>query len=277
MVRDLVYVRAPSRRLRPFVASLGYYACARLPGARETRVPDGDTSLVINLAADRTTYFDGPGLDVAQAHHCGAAALVGPYDHPVALNAAEQASMVLVAFRLGGARPFFGVDGDGLAHPLIELGDLWGRDGTTVAERLAAAPTPAAVLDGVEAALLAQLAHAVHPPALDPVVTRAAAGLDRGLPVAAVGDRLGVSPRLLRRRFAAHVGLPPKRWARLRRTQRLLAALSEADGPVDWAGAAATFGFSDQAHLIQEVRAFTGRTPLAYRPRSVVARNHIPW
>jgi methylphosphotriester-DNA--protein-cysteine methyltransferase len=72
-----------------------------------------------------------------------------------------------------------------------------------------------------------------------------------------VGAELGLSPRTFTRRFRDHTGLTPKRFARIQRLQRLLAAVEPAH-PVDWARLAAEHGYCDQAHLIDDFRELTG-------------------
>jgi AraC-like DNA-binding protein len=74
----------------------------------------------------------------------------------------------------------------------------------------------------------------------------------------------GVSARQLERQFAIHVGLSPKRFLRVLRFQRVLAALREPTGTSNWADVAAQHGFYDQAHFINDFKAFTGETPGAW-------------
>ena len=90
-----------------------------------------------------------------------------------------------------------------------------------------------------------------------------------------MGEELGLSPRTFTRRFRDRTGLTPKRFARIQRLQRMLAAV-EPGRPVDWAALAAGHGYCDQAHLIDDFRDLTGVTPGAYRPRSAAERNHLP-
>jgi AraC-like DNA-binding protein len=72
----------------------------------------------------------------------------------------------------------------------------------------------------------------------------------------------GVSARQLERQFAVHVGLSPKRFLRVLRFQQVLAALREpAPAQSGWAHVAARHGFYDQAHFINDFKAFTGETP----------------
>lgn len=73
-------------------------------------------------------------------------------------------------------------------------------------------------------------------------------------------DQLALSERQLRRRFAAAVGISPKRYAR---TMRIRRAIALARPHRSWAAIATAAGFYDQAHMIAEFRAVAGATPEA--------------
>jgi AraC-like DNA-binding protein len=78
-----------------------------------------------------------------------------------------------------------------------------------------------------------------------------------------IGDlsrELGWSRKRIAARFRDHIGLTPKRAARLLRFERAR-ELAESAARPDWAGIAREAGYFDQAHLINEFRSFTGRTP----------------
>ena len=90
-----------------------------------------------------------------------------------------------------------------------------------------------------------------------------------------VTSRVDVLPKRFVRRFRDQIGLTPKRFARVRRLQRLLGAVAR-DAGVEWAEAAAEHGYYDQAHLIHDFRELTGITPTAYRPRAANEWNHVP-
>ena len=88
--------------------------------------------------------------------------------------------------------------------------------------------------------------------------------VDRPLPdaprIADAAKSVGVSPRHLRRAVARVAGESPKYLQRLHRFNRLIAEVDEVERPA-WASLAVGHGFYDQAHLIGEVRSFTGLTP----------------
>ena len=81
-----------------------------------------------------------------------------------------------------------------------------------------------------------------------------------------------VTRRHLERLFQDEVGLRLKQVARITRIQSVLAVL-RARPSDSGAEIAARFGYSDQAHLIHECRALTGRTParLTSTERSLAA------
>jgi len=253
----------PPPPLVPFVTALYRYD-ADLDGGLELALPTGRQQLTINLAEDEQRWYDGAGF--ARLHRLPAATVSGASAVPVCIDTAEQRQVIGVSFAPGGGYPFFGTP-DTVGH--VPLDALWGADGATLAERLRACPTPAVQLRTVADLLLARLRAGP-----DPLVRTAAAALERGMPVAAVADRLGRTDRGLTRRFAARTGYTPKRYARIRRFQR--AAAVAAYGESDWARLAADCGYVDQSHLIHDFRAFASVTPGRYRPRAPLMPNHLP-
>jgi transcriptional regulator GlxA family with amidase domain len=83
---------------------------------------------------------------------------------------------------------------------------------------------------------------------------------DPALRVDQLARELALSERQLRRRFAAAVGISPKRYAR---TMRIRRAIALARPHRSWAAIATAAGFYDQAHMIAEFRAVAGATPEA--------------
>ena len=80
--------------------------------------------------------------------------------------------------------------------------------------------------------------------------------------VGALTDAAGVSGNHLATQFKSHVGVTPKRVARIYRFARLILSV-DARRPVDWSQLAQTAGYFDQAHFSREFKDFTGHTPTA--------------
>jgi methylphosphotriester-DNA--protein-cysteine methyltransferase len=152
---------------------------------------------------------------------------------------------------------------------VTDLAELW--DAMTVRHleaALAAAPDAAARRRLLSRAVACRLAAAGPP---DPAVLGAVRLLSQ--PRAAVGEaawHAHLSGRQLRRRFADHVGLPPKTLQAVLRFQRLRERLeSPHAAPVTLARAAADCGYFDQAHLCHDSARLAGITPSELlRPRS---------
>jgi AraC-like DNA-binding protein len=73
----------------------------------------------------------------------------------------------------------------------------------------------------------------------------------------------GLTRQQFARRFCAAAGLPPKLFARITRFQALVHALLSTDVS-RWASVSPAVGFYDQAHMINEFRAFADSPPTVF-------------
>jgi AraC-like DNA-binding protein len=221
------------------------------------------------LYEDEFRTYHGPDRNVRRTT---GAVLGGPSSQSTVIDTLEQRCLVSVNFKLGGARPFFTTPLGETRDQLVDLDQLWARDGALLREQLLEARAPEAMFRVMETALLK---HMANPEAPDPAIPWAARALERGTAVSGVTSELGLLPKTFVRRFRAQTGLSPKRFARVRRLQRMLGSLGD-PAAADWSEIAAAHGYADQAHLIHDFRDLTGLTPTAYRPRSAQEHNHVP-
>jgi len=251
-----VTIRPRSPGLQPFIDSISYIE-SDLPMALERILPRGGVDLMVNFHEDAFRTYHGHGNDAIRSTH--GAVLGGPSSQSTVIDTREMRCLMNVTFRFGGAWPFFRMPLEETHNQLVELDQVWGRDGATLRERLLDARPLEAKFQVLEGILLAHLSRAQ---ALDPLIPFAISAFGRGIPVAATASRLGQLPKSFVRRFRGQTGLSPKRFSRILRMQRLLRAASSS-GEVDWADLAAEHGFTDQAHMIHEFREFTSLTPTA--------------
>jgi AraC-like DNA-binding protein len=253
--------------LAPFVKSFHYHE-ANFPFALERIMPNGQAHLMVNLAEDEFRTYDParPGQMVRKA----GAVLAGPHARPTIIDTREQGWLAAVEFRCGGAARFFSMPMTEVCNQIESLDTLWGRDGMLLRERLLEAPEPRLKFRVFEELLLQFLKSKY-----DPAIQYAIAALEAGMPLSQVAIRLGLLPRTLERRFSSQVGMPPKRFARVRRLQRVLRAVRRSTEPV-WHELAADHGYADQAHLVHEFRELAGVTPCGYKPHSNRRSNHVP-
>ncbi len=261
-----LFHRPPSPALAPYVETLWACVAPGLPHRRERHLPSPEVQIIVNLDADRLSWDDGPRFE--RRHRLPGAAVSGPFDRPIGLDTRDQRRVVGAVLRPGVGPAVLGVPLEAVAGTHVPLDEL--PRFADLRLRLLEAP-PGRVLATFDARLTARLAPGPH----DRAMRAACRALDRGAAVAAVAEAQGISPRTLRRRFAAAVGLTPRRYGRLIRFQRAVARI--AAGPIsDWAGLAVELGYFDQAHFVRDFRAFAGVTPSAWHPRSMSDANHAP-
>jgi AraC-like DNA-binding protein len=196
-------------------------------------LPDGSTDLVVDA---------------------GGVWVVGVMSRARVLTLARPVAMTGVRLAPWAAFAVLGVPAHELRDRRLPVRDL-GLRGRALAD----------ALDGARDrdAVAARLRAVTAPTAIDRRLPRAIAGLAApDTRVAAVARALDLSERQLERLLLHHVGLGPKRLARIARLHTALAIARRGE----LADAAATAGYADQAHMARDIRALTGTTASALVP-----------
>lgn len=239
----------------------------------ERVLPNGVLELILSLGVPQRVLHDGRRF--TPYRRAWVAGLQrGPLDISAAPDAAGPTSLVGIRFAPGGAKPYL----DGAMDALTDGVHEWeGREARWVEglrERLFEAEDDLARLEAVETALLQRR---LRGPPMDPRVRFALGWMQRapaGLGVAQLCRTLGMSRKHLHSLFRRDVGLPPKSLQRILRFQSVLRAVESGGEPL-WADLAHCCGYSDQAHLIHDFRAFAGVTPTRYLRSRTVDPNHL--
>ncbi len=247
--------------LAPFVLSIWVYR-GEHEHALERILPSPALQLLVNLDEDALRAYRGEGW---RDENCiGGVGVIGLRSGPCAIDTREQRHIAGVAFRPGGAWPFLGgVPAHELRDMELDLSELWGVAGRRLREAALEADSDDAVLSVLEHTLLHQLGD----DRADRATTHAVRSLGAGARVRETAAALGIPPATFRRRFAARVGTSPKRFARLARLHRTLRAIDRRE-QLSWAELAFAQGFTDQSHLIRELKVLGGLSPSEYAPRS---------
>jgi AraC-like DNA-binding protein len=260
-----VVLRRPGPPLDGLVRAITYQAGEQPRTSVEKILPVPGASLWINLNRDEFRSFD----EFGRVMRVPGAMLAGPTSRAAVIEFEQGRAHISVTFALGAAGCFFVPPLDVTRDLQVPLGEVWGRTGAAVRERVLEAATPQDALAVVEGVLLGALTGL-----RDHLVVAACEALSAGTAVGKVAADLGVLPRTLRRRFTAQVGLSPKRFARVQRLQRVVRDL-DGRSSVDWAGVAARHGYADQPHLVGEFRQLVGVTPTEYLRSRVDGPNHL--
>ena len=270
----LYLARSPATPLDQAVAHVWYCRNTAGPRTLERVLPIGGAQLVVNLQEDQTRTYTLGRAGRPECRSTSGSILSGLGTRYQIIDTAEQEYVVVVSFLPGGTLPFFRVPAHHLQDLDVSLDALWGGSQTArLRDELLAAADPAAALAALEAALRrAWRDRAVHA-----AVAHAVGDFRRHADVARVGtvtDRVGMSARRFAERFAADVGVTPKRYCRLLRFQHALRQ-AHADTPISWVDVAVSSGYYDQAHFIRDFQAFSGLTPTAYHSARTAFQNHV--
>lgn len=241
---------------------------------RECILPSGTIEMVVNLADDEFTIYDGSRA-VVRHRLCGAI-VSGTYTQPFVIDSRNHAAIVGVHFRPGGALPFLRVPASELVDLHVKLRELWGDAATELRDRLCAAATPAARFRILETVLAQRLeGRSECHPAVQWGLASIRAGAVSTMRELAQGS--GLSQRRFIEAFATQVGLTPKAYSRVLRFQRAR-AMVPTEGPVDWGRIALACGYFDQSHMNLDFRTFARLSPTAYARyrRADALPNHVP-
>jgi AraC-like DNA-binding protein len=261
----------PRPPLSDFVEMLWQYDGPDPPHARERCLPTGTVEIVVSLRDDARTY------DRRNAYRprgfCGPL-VCGAHSGFFVVDTADQASTMGVHFRPGGAFPFVGPAGE-LRDALVPLEALWGADAAQLRDRLLDATTAEARFRVLEQALLARATKPLGRHSAVAFALEQFRSVPQRLTVSEAARRSGLSQRRFIRAFDEEVGLTLKLFCRIQRFQRVLWLVQDRQG-VEWADVALECGYVDQAHLINDFRAFSGVTPTGYLAGWGDRFNHLP-
>jgi AraC-like DNA-binding protein len=263
---------SPAAELLPYIDHYWFAGTSADESSAGAQFPAGGVVVLFNLGPPQALLDRPQGsptwFDIAWVS--------GERARPLHLASPDGARLVGIAFRPGGARPFFDRPLSEFTDRVVLLGDVWSRELLDpVLDRLRAVDAarrdaPAPLFHIVEQALLLRLdiARSVGLGLVGAAVRRLAV-CGPGASVRTVAEDLGVSTRYLRRVFQDTVGLGPKTLHRVLRFQRLIGRIHAMDAPgddleLDWSALALSCGYFDQSHMIRDFRLMTDLRPTDY-------------
>ncbi|HEY2362697.1 MAG TPA: helix-turn-helix transcriptional regulator [Candidatus Angelobacter sp.] len=268
------FTHIPQPPLSSFVDLFWFYdGYSPGPHSKERLMPDGSIELVINLQLDEARIYDREKLD--QYTRLPGALLCGPHSSVFVIDTAQQASVIGIHFKPGGAFPFFKMPAGELHNLHVSLEDLWGHEAGLLRERLLEARMPEKKIQVLEQCLLKQ----AFKPLERHRAVDCALGLFRNIHTAPamteLAGHIGISSRRFIQLFSNEVGLTPKLFARVRRFQQVLQRI-RTNADFSWVDMAASCGYFDQAHFIHDFKEFSGINPTAYLAQKTDHLNHVP-
>jgi AraC-like DNA-binding protein len=251
----------PTGLLADFVDNFWLYEGYQAEHVNERILPTATMELVINLRENVLRIYDAEPPNRCVRY--SATVVSGAYWKGFVSDMEEEAFIMGVHFKPGGAFPFLGVPAHELTDTHVDLETLWGPASMRLRERLCEASNAAERFQVLEDALISHLfcpmeRHYAVATAFETFAKRVDATV-RG-----IAKNIGLSERRFIQVFNAEVGVTPKLFNRVRRFQRTRGLIHRQEEAPDWAGIALECGYFDQSHLIRDFQEFAGISPAAY-------------
>jgi AraC-like DNA-binding protein len=252
----------PGSILSDFVDNFWLYEGYEAKHGNERILPTGTIELVINLRENELRIYDAE-----QPNRCSrysGAIVSGAYGKGFITDSEEEAFIIGVHFKPGGAFPCLGNPADELADTHVDLETLWGSSAIRLRERLCEAANVAERFYLLEESLIR---HLFRPLEHHYAVSTALEifGRQNNVTVRDIARSIGLSQRRFIQVFKAEVGVTPKLFSRVQRFQRARAIIHRQEKAADWTDLAIECGYFDQSHLIREFLEFASLSPAAYR------------
>lgn len=224
-------------------------------GCPQAVLPDGRPELVVHLG-DPFELVDAGDRAIRQP----AFMFAGQLTSQLLLRPTGRVAVVGVRFHPHGAASLLGAPQHEFTGFPLGLDDLQ----PALQRDLAIVEPFGADLPRAAAAVQHALIKWVNPARLDARIRFAVEAIGRvhgRLSIDRLSAAAGITRRHLERRFLDHVGITPKRLARIARFQQALHILERDDVEQSGAETAATCGYSDQSHFIRDFRRLAGCSP----------------
>ncbi len=252
--------RVPAPPLDRFIDDI--YCLTGVPRRRRMNVPPMPSAhLLVNLGGPVRLWDSDPSMPPSVFTDGW---FMGVWTRRFVVEYPARVWVVGVHFKPWGISPFVDVPASELRDRWVPVDAVWQRSLDRLRNQIGDIRSAAEALRVVEEELRSRLAETPSR-GLD-LVLRTGGCLERphgAVPVAALAAGAGVSGNHLATQFKAHVGVTPKRVARIYRFARVILSV-DALRAVDWAGLAHSAGYFDQAHFAREFKDFTGHTPTGY-------------
>lgn len=197
--------------------------------------------------------------------------LLGPSTESITLNDSAPSLRLGIKFKPGALYALFGIEGGAVLNTSIPLPDLEeALPYSALEDALAGTDKHESIIKLFNRFFLRRAELARHDGHYE-LMTKAAQLMDHYIEVQDwmelgtqnLATKLNCSKRTLERAFGRITGVTIKQYQTMQKLDALFVFLNQ-ESNMDWASVAERFNFSDQAHLIRQLRTTLGKTPMEY-------------
>lgn len=253
--------RVPCPPLDNYISGIVYYKDYNVEHEKDKFLPDCTSNLVIELGDMPQYIFDNQTLDKKQK--CEEAWFSGMHTEYLTLSSGNEAEMMVVTFKAGGAFPFVQKALNSYNNKVVMASSVFGPEISELRKTIISSKSPAEKIDRVENWLNTQLQQTSFSGDVINHFVDEIQNSEGPLNFKTIAEKSGYSQKQFIHLFKKHVGLSPKQFHRIVRFNEILKRI-HLKQKVNWIGVATQCGYYDQAHFIKDFQAFSGLNPKKY-------------
>ncbi|MEP1033003.1 AraC family transcriptional regulator [Ekhidna sp.] len=267
------HLHQPSGFLAQFIESIVYFDKYSPTHDVEQMLPDGYQDLVIDLTDQPKYIFDNHSLLVKQK--CSEAWLSGTRTSLITIDAGgTDSSMMVVRFKHGAAFHFTQFPITEVKDQVLDSDLIFGDKIKILRSDIKTASLVSDKIDTVERFLEQQLLPEEIPSAVTFAV-EAIKSNPSTQTIEWVASKTGYSQKHFINLFKKHLGITPKGFQKIQRFQKVVLEI-DSTCQINWTQLSLDCGYYDQAHFINEFKAFSGYSPKQYLTVKGPLINYIP-
>lgn len=263
----------PTGFLGQFVESIVYFDSYSPTHTVEQLLPDGYQDLIIDLTDEPKYIFDNHSLSRKQK--CTDAWFSGTRTKLITIDAGGiDSSMMVIRFNHGAAYHFIHFPITEIKDQVLDSDLIFGDKIKTLRMNVNAAISVTDKLHTAEQFLTHQLLHDEIPP----VITFAVEAIKSNpstQTIEWIANKTGYSQKHFISLFKKHLGVTPKGFQKIQRFQKVVTEI-ESTRQINWTKLSLDCGYYDQAHFINEFKAYSGYSPKQYLAVKGPDINYIP-
>ena len=263
----------PSFPLNQFIESFIYYRDYNPIHTVDRFLPDGNVNIVIDLTDYPKFIYDNDTLKEIQT--CRNVWFSGIRNNYITIPSGKDSEMFIINFHKGKAYPFVQMPLHELTDSVVDGELVLTNEIMELREMILEIPLLLQKFLTVENFLVKKFSKKlIVNPFIDFAVNKIINSPNQ-LSIEQISRKVGYSQKHLIKIFKDNVGLTPKGFLKVNRFQKAIAEIASAK-KIDWTAIAFESGYYDQAHFINDFKAFSGFTPNQYLLKQYEHLNYIP-
>ena len=248
----------PIKALRPFINRIFIFKSISAINKSENEIipPSGQMKLLLSYKKSQRSVIKGVAKDFKES----SLAIVGQTTDEASIECEANYSNICLEFKPFGAYKFFDFPLFEITNQVYDAPDLFKKNGHMLQEK------QGSIEDAYEKALFIQEFLHRQLVLLDKTETVLEFAIKEiiqkkgRITIEKLSDTIGYTRRHVLNKFKEHIGLSPKKFARIIRFQEILKMFHSGDNELDHY----YDYYYDQSHYIKEFVQFTGKTPREY-------------